>query len=78
MAALFAHGLLRQGQEFVNESVIGTEFRGRIVAEVEEHGRSCVVPEIEGSAYLTGLQQFVLDPADPLRFGIPRYVAERG
>lgn len=78
MAALFAHGLLRPGQDFVNESVIGTEFRGRIVAEVKEHGRSCVVPEIEGSAYLTGFQQFVLDPADPLRFGIPRYVAERG
>ena len=78
MAALYAHGELKLGQAFVNESVIGTEFRGRLIEEVTAHGHRAVVPEIEGAAYLTGFQQFVFDPHDPLRFGIPTYVSERG
>ena len=41
-------------------------------------GRRAVVPEIEGAAYLTGFQQFVFDPADPLRFGIPGFAGGRG
>lgn len=76
MAVLWAKGELRVGQTFVNESVIGTEFRGSVVAEVEAHGRVAVVPEIEGTAFLTGFQQFVFDPADPLRFGIPAFVRD--
>jgi proline racemase/trans-L-3-hydroxyproline dehydratase len=28
-----------------------------------------VVPEISGNAYVTGFQQFVVDPRDPLKFG---------
>jgi proline racemase/trans-L-3-hydroxyproline dehydratase len=27
------------------------------------------VPEITGNAYVTGFQQFVVDPHDPLKFG---------
>lgn len=73
MAVLWAKGELKVGDSFVNESVIGTEFRGRLVQEVDAHGHRAVVPEIEGSAYLTGLQQFVFDPDDPLRFGIPAF-----
>ncbi|MEZ5966121.1 MAG: proline racemase family protein [Planctomycetota bacterium] len=73
MAVLWAKGALRIGQTFVNESVIGTAFRGRLVQETDAHGRRAVVPEIEGSAYLTALQQFVFDPDDPLRFGIPAF-----
>ncbi len=75
LAALFAHGKLKVGERFVNESVIGTAFDARIVEEVDAYGRRCVVPEITGSAFLTGFPQFVLDPHDPLRFGIPSFVA---
>jgi proline racemase len=27
------------------------------------------VPEIRGQAFITGIQQFVIDPADPLKYG---------
>ncbi len=73
MAALWAKGELRLGETFVNESVIGTEFIGRLIEEVDANGHHGVVPEIEGAAFLTGFQQFVFDPDDPLRFGIPGF-----
>ena len=28
-----------------------------------------VIPEVEGSAYITGRHEFLLDPADPLQEG---------
>ncbi len=69
MAALYAKGLLGLQQPFVNESIIGTQFTGRLVHEEQMEDRTVVVPEITGSAYVTGFQQFVVDPNDPLRFG---------
>jgi proline racemase len=77
MAAMFAHGELGLGQRFVNRSVIGTEFTGVLLEETAEDGRRAVVPQIEGRAHITGLQQFVLDPDDPLRFGIARFARDR-
>jgi proline racemase len=69
MAVLAAMGLLDAEQTFVHESLIGTQFRGRIVesAMVGEH--AAIVPEIEGEAYITGESVFLLDEADPLRHG---------
>jgi len=32
-------------------------------------GRSAVVPEVSGCAYLTGRHEFVVDPRDPLGSG---------
>jgi proline racemase len=73
MAALWAKGELRLGETFVNESIIGTRFRGRLLAEVDAHGHRAVVPEIEGSAWITGHHRFVFDRGDPLRKGIPAF-----
>jgi len=70
LALLHHLGKLAKGQEFVAESIIRSRFRARITAETTLDGRAAVVPEIEGSAYITGLQQFVLDPSDPFRHGI--------
>jgi proline racemase len=40
------------------------------VAEVTRFGRyDAVIPEIEGSAHLTGRHEFVVDPADPMQGG---------
>jgi proline racemase/trans-L-3-hydroxyproline dehydratase len=69
MAALHAKGRLPLGKEFVNESMLGTMFRGRLVEESTINGRTGVVPEITASAYITGIQQFVIDPDDPFRHG---------
>ena len=69
LAALHARGDLGVGDVFVNRSLIGTRFGGRIVGETEVGGLPAVVPEIEGRAWITGMGQYVLDPDDPFPAG---------
>lgn len=69
LAVLHAEGKLRVGEWFTSASVLGTRFGARIVAETEVAGRPAVVPEIVGSAWITALPTFVLDPDDPLLHG---------
>jgi proline racemase len=69
LALLHAEGRLGVGDELVHRSIVGTEFRARIVEETEVAGRRAVVTEVEGSAHLTGLHEFVLEPGDELGLG---------
>ena len=69
LAQLHARGELRVGEEFVNRSVIGTRFAGRIAAETEVAGLPAVVPEITGRAWITAMGQYMLDPEDPFPAG---------
>ncbi|MDP2956662.1 MAG: proline racemase family protein, partial [Longimicrobiales bacterium] len=68
-AALWGRGELRVGGEFVNEGLAGDIFRVRPIAEVELAGQQAIVPRVRGQAYVTGMHQFVIDPADPFRHG---------
>jgi proline racemase len=70
LAVLHAKGELRLGEWFTSESVLGTRFRARIVGETTVGSLPAIVPEIEGSAFVTGMATFVLDPDDPFAFGI--------
>jgi proline racemase len=65
MAQLHARGELALGEPFVNESVIGTRFTGRLVEETA----GGVVPEITGRAWVTGMGQYLLDDDDPFPSG---------
>ncbi|WP_172381907.1 proline racemase family protein [Streptomyces sp. MNP-20] len=69
MAQLHARGALPLERDFVNESFIGTEFTGRLVAETEVGGVPAVVPRITGRAWITGTAQYFLDPDDPFPGG---------
>jgi proline racemase len=69
MAQLHARGELAIGDAFVNESVIGTRFTGRLVDTAEVAGRPAVVPEITGRAWITGMGQYLLDAEDPFPEG---------
>jgi proline racemase len=69
MAQLHARGELETGAPFVNESVIGTRFTGRVVEETTVAGRPAIVPEITGRAWITGIGQYLLDPTDPFPAG---------
>jgi proline racemase len=69
MAQLWTRGELALDTPFVHESLIGTRFTGRLVEEVSIAGRPAVVPEITGRAWVTGMGQYVLDPADPFPEG---------
>jgi proline racemase/trans-L-3-hydroxyproline dehydratase len=69
LAALYARGQIGLDEPFISESIIGTEFEGKIV-EVTKVGQfEAVIPEITGSAYVTGFNQFVVDSEDPLKYG---------
>ena len=65
MAQLHARGELLLNTDFVNESLLGTRFTGRLVAETSRG----VTPTIEGRAWLTGMAQYLLDPTDPFPNG---------
>ncbi|MFB7825058.1 proline racemase family protein [Streptomyces hydrogenans] len=69
MAQLHARGQLALDTDFVNESFIGTEFTGRLVAETTVGGRPAVVPTVTGRAWITGTAQYFLDPTDPFPAG---------
>jgi proline racemase len=69
LAQLHARGELTKGEEFVNESVIGTRFTGRIVEETTVGDLPAVVPEITGRAWVTAMGQYLLDPEDPFPAG---------
>ncbi|NEE03348.1 proline racemase family protein [Phytoactinopolyspora halotolerans] len=69
MAELWARGELPLNRDFVNESFIGSRFIGRLVSETTVAGRPAVVPTITGRAWVTGIGQYMLDPADPFPTG---------
>ncbi len=69
MAQLHARGELPLEREFVNESIIGSRFVGRLVEELDVAGTPAVVPEISGRAWITAMSQYLLDPTDPFPEG---------
>ena len=69
LAQLHARGELAVGDAFVNESVIGTRFTGRVAEETTVAGRPAIVPEITGRAWITGMGQYLLDAEDPFPAG---------
>jgi len=68
IALRYARGQLGLGEPFVTESIIGTRFTGQVIAETQVGSDSeifpAVIPEVTGSAYITGFHQFVLDGED--------------
>ncbi|MEK6288987.1 MAG: proline racemase family protein [Acidobacteriota bacterium] len=64
-----AKGRLAVGEPFVIESLIGTRFTGRVVRETAFGEYAAVVPEVEGSAWITGRHEFLIAPDDPLKDG---------
>jgi len=69
LANLYAKGRIRKNQDFINESIIGSVFKGKIidVAKVGEY--EAIIPEITGSAWITGFNHHVIDSNDPLGNG---------
>src|SRR3989440_8859642 len=69
MALFHQRGLMRVGATFVSRGLLGLDFTGRIAGETTVEGQPAILPEITGTAYLTGFSQFLFDPADPVRAG---------
>jgi proline racemase len=69
MAVLSELGVLNEGDSFVHESLVGTLFTGRLTARVSVGDYAGIVPEIQGSAWITGEHTFLIDGDDPLKAG---------
>jgi len=69
MATLYSMGKLNLNEEFVHESIIGSLFHGRLIQETWVGNYKAVVPTIRGSAHITGINQFFVDPDDPFPEG---------
>lgn len=53
----------------VIESLIGSRFSGRVVETTTFGPHEAIIPEVEGTAHISGKHEFLIDPADPLREG---------
>ena len=69
MATLYAKGELGIGELFVYESIINTRFKGRVLEETMVGEFKAIIPEITGSAFITGFNHFVIDEEDPVKYG---------
>jgi proline racemase len=69
MATLYARGQLGIHQDFIHEGILGTLFTGRLIEETQVGPYKAVVPTIGGTAWITGINQFVVDPSDPFPNG---------
>lgn len=64
MAQWVAKGLLKEGDEFVHESIIGSQFIGRVEKKVSIGELDAIVPSIEGWAKITGYNTILIDSDD--------------
>jgi trans-L-3-hydroxyproline dehydratase len=69
MAVLHARGAMKVGDAMEHASVLGSTFAGRIVSETSVGERPAIVPAVRGSAWITGITQVLVDPADPFPEG---------
>lgn len=70
MAQWCAKGLLKQGDVFIHESIIGSTFRGTIEGTTTVEGIPAILPGIEGWARIYGHNTITIDPDDdPYAYG---------
>jgi proline racemase len=69
LACLYEGCKIGLGEEFVYESITGSMFRGMITEETEVNGKKAIIPQITGSAYVTGLNRLIIDSYDPQKYG---------
>jgi len=65
MAVLYAKDQLGLNQDFYHEGILGSLFTGRLIEETQVGPYRAVVPTISGTAWITAISQFVVDPQDP-------------
>ncbi|MDD2495577.1 MAG: proline racemase family protein [Tissierellia bacterium] len=69
MAVLNAKGMLKVGDTFTHESIVGSIFKCKVIKETKLGHFKAIIPEICGSAYVTGINNFIVNPNDDLKYG---------
>src|SRR5215204_1179613 len=69
MAQWYYKGKLKPGQQFIHESIIGSQFVGLIEEETTVADKPAIIPSIEGWAVITGYNTIIIDDDDPYAHG---------
>jgi proline racemase len=69
LALHYARGEIKVGQPIVIESIVGSKFTGQVFAETTFGQYKAVIPEVEGTAFITGQHEFLFDPKDEFQEG---------
>jgi len=64
MAQWAAQGKLDVGDLFVHESIIGSQFIGKVEAKTSCGPYEAIIPSIQGWAKITGYNKIIIDPED--------------
>lgn len=64
MAQLAAKGQLKVGHQFIHESIIGSQFVGRVEEAVNIGDKEAIIPSIQGWAKVTGYNTILIDKED--------------
>lgn len=51
------------------ESITGSVFKGSVISEENYGPFTAIIPQVEGTAHITGMNTFVIDPNDPMKNG---------
>lgn len=57
------------GETMTIESITGSMFKGSVISEEVYGPFKAVIPQVEGTAYITGMHTFCIDPKDPMKNG---------
>jgi trans-L-3-hydroxyproline dehydratase len=65
----YAKGELAKGETITIESILGTTMTVKVAETTVFGPYQAVIPEVFGTAHITGRSEFYFDPADPLKTG---------
>ncbi|ACA87098.1 4-hydroxyproline epimerase [Shewanella woodyi] len=69
LAQLYTKGQLKVGDQYTHESIIGSQFIGRIESATQVGTHPAIMPSIQGWARITGKNTITVDDSDPYAFG---------
>jgi proline racemase len=70
VAQLYQQGILKLNEVFNHESAMtGTIFKAKVVETEKVGAYDGVVVDVAGSAFITGMHTYVVNPRDPLKRG---------
>ena len=64
LAIHHARNEIEIGEPIVIESIVGSKFTGRVFSETIFGKYKAIIPEVEGTAFITGQHEFLFDPKD--------------
>ena len=69
MGMLYRKGLLKRGEVFRHESVLGTVFEGSVGPDVKVGDYDAIIPLVKSRGFIIGTSNLIIDEADPVKYG---------